>query len=59
MAQAIEAVYENGVLRPKEPMALAEGETVDILVLPRTELQPADETAKTEAALHRNRDVSP
>lgn len=26
------AVYENGVLRPKEPLALAEGQTVEITV---------------------------
>lgn len=49
MAQAIEAVYENGVLRPKEPMALTEGETVDILVLPRPKRRPAEILAEIAA----------
>jgi predicted DNA-binding antitoxin AbrB/MazE fold protein len=49
MAQAIEAVYENGVLRPKEPMAFTEGETVDILVLPRAKRRPAEILAEIAA----------
>ena len=28
----VQAVYENGVLRPKEPLELAEGETVELTV---------------------------
>ncbi len=56
MAQTIEAVYENGVLRPKEPMSLAEGETVEILVMPRSQRSPAeimDEIAATPAEQER------
>ena len=49
MAQAIEVVYENGVLRPKEPMALTEGETVEILVLPRPKRRPAEILAEIAA----------
>ena len=32
MTRTIRAVYEGGVLRPIEPLALAEGETVDVTV---------------------------
>lgn len=49
MARTIEVVYENGALRPKEPMALAEGETVDILVLPRPKRRPAEILAEIAA----------
>lgn len=35
MTKTIEAVYENGVLRPKEPLALAEGETIDLTITRR------------------------
>ena len=49
MAQTIEVVYDNGVLRPKQPMALKEGETVDILVLPRPQRRPAEILAEIAA----------
>jgi predicted DNA-binding antitoxin AbrB/MazE fold protein len=32
MTITIRAVYESGVLRPVEPLALSEGETVDITI---------------------------
>jgi predicted DNA-binding antitoxin AbrB/MazE fold protein len=32
MTMTIRAVYEGGVLRPIEPLALPEGETVDIVI---------------------------
>jgi predicted DNA-binding antitoxin AbrB/MazE fold protein len=35
---SVMAVYENGVLRPKEPLPLAEGQTVSLTVAPA---QPA------------------
>jgi predicted DNA-binding antitoxin AbrB/MazE fold protein len=35
MAITIEAVYENGVLKPKEPLPLQEHEQVQITVHPR------------------------
>ncbi len=57
MAQTIEVVYENGVLRPKEPTALIEGETVDILVLPRQKRRPADSTLEGGARQHRDEAV--
>ena len=34
MSVAIRAVYENGVLRPTTPLALAEGSTVDVTIAP-------------------------
>ena len=36
----IQAVYENGVLRPKEPLSLAEGEEVQVSVYPRLRITP-------------------
>lgn len=32
MNSAIEAIYENGVLRPLEPLPLAEGQRVSVLI---------------------------
>ncbi len=32
MATIIRAVYEGGVLRPTKPLALNEGETVDVII---------------------------
>ena len=49
LARSIEAVFENGVLRPKEPMSLEEGEMVEILVLPRTKRSPAEILAEIAA----------
>jgi predicted DNA-binding antitoxin AbrB/MazE fold protein len=40
------AVYEKGVLRPKEPLALAEGETVSITVTPAPPAVSAEEWDK-------------
>jgi predicted DNA-binding antitoxin AbrB/MazE fold protein len=39
------AVYENGVLRPKEPLDLAEGQTVEITV---SEPKPAEPPVSEE-----------
>jgi predicted DNA-binding antitoxin AbrB/MazE fold protein len=40
------AVHENGVLRPKEPLALAEGQTVEVTV---TEPKPAEPPISDDA----------
>jgi predicted DNA-binding antitoxin AbrB/MazE fold protein len=37
MSRQIQAVYENGVLRPLEPLKLDEGEELDVVLLPRSE----------------------
>lgn len=35
MSKQIPAVYERGVIRPLEPVALTEGEELDVVLLPR------------------------
>jgi predicted DNA-binding antitoxin AbrB/MazE fold protein len=35
MSKQIAAIYENGVIRPLEPPDLAEGEELDVVLLPR------------------------
>lgn len=35
MSKQIQAVYERGVIRPLEPVALTEGEELDVVLLPR------------------------
>jgi predicted DNA-binding antitoxin AbrB/MazE fold protein len=45
MKTTVEAIYERGVLRLKEPLALAEGVQVEVIVITReparSEAQPA------------------
>jgi predicted DNA-binding antitoxin AbrB/MazE fold protein len=41
MTRTIRAVYEAGVLRPVEPLALAEGETVDVTITETKLLGPS------------------
>lgn len=56
--KTVEAVYEKGVLRLKEPVSLVDGETVDVLVVPRARPRPADEASENEVARHRDGDMS-
>lgn len=35
MSKQIPAIYEGGVIRPLEPPGLAEGEELDVVLLPR------------------------
>jgi predicted DNA-binding antitoxin AbrB/MazE fold protein len=35
MSHAVEAIYENGVLRLTQPIDLAEGTAVEVIVVPR------------------------
>jgi predicted DNA-binding antitoxin AbrB/MazE fold protein len=44
MSEAVEAIFENGVFRPLQPVELAEGERVKLTVA------PADERADDPAA---------
>jgi predicted DNA-binding antitoxin AbrB/MazE fold protein len=44
------AVYENGVLRPKEPLALAEGQTVAVTV---SDPKPSEPPMSEEEILRR------
>jgi predicted DNA-binding antitoxin AbrB/MazE fold protein len=41
MTRIIRAVYEGGVLRPVEPLALAEGQTVDVTIAATKEVGPS------------------
>jgi len=36
MSKQIPAIYEKGVIRPLGPVALAEGEELDVVLLPRS-----------------------
>ena len=40
MSQQIQAVYENGVIRPLEPVRLAEGEKLDVILISRQARSP-------------------
>ena len=37
---SVMAVYENGVLKPREPLKLTEGQTVQLAVYPQLPLRP-------------------
>lgn len=39
MTITIQATFENGVLRPKEPLALAEGTEVQVTICPANEAE--------------------
>ncbi len=44
MTITVEATYENGVLRPKQPLALADGAEVRVTITPANDdLDPLDE----------------
>lgn len=47
------AVYENGVLRPAEPLELGEGEKVQLAVYPRPDLPSARLPTSDEEAYFR------
>jgi predicted DNA-binding antitoxin AbrB/MazE fold protein len=49
MSEIIVAVYENGVLRPLNPMSLKEGETVRLRIVP--EISPGGSKTELETAL--------
>ncbi len=57
----IEAVYEHGILRPLQPLRLAEGEKVAINVIPAVvaktkRLSKAERDAKDMEIINRNAD---
>lgn len=45
MTKQIEAVYENGVLRPTQPINVPEGEHVQLILVTREQTQPNGNTA--------------
>ena len=40
MSKQIQAVYENGMIRPLEPVQLAEGEELDVILISRQARDP-------------------
>ena len=52
MSKQIAAIYEGGVLRPLEPPELAEGEELDVILLPRHKQEQADKFAAMQAAMN-------
>ena len=49
MSTTVEAIYENGVLRPSRPLDLAEGTPVEVIVIPRSP-QPQPRPGKRSPA---------
>ena len=47
MTTSIEAIYENGVLRPKAPLSIPEGAHVDLVVM----IHGSDPTASSAAEI--------
>lgn len=45
----IEVIYENGVFRPLQPIELAEGTRLEVIVIPRKETQPVELDQTVEA----------
>jgi predicted DNA-binding antitoxin AbrB/MazE fold protein len=50
MTKQIEAVYENGVLRPVQPIELPEGERLDLILITRDATHPTNGTAAKSLA---------
>lgn len=51
MIQHVDAIYEHGVLRPLEPLALPDQARVKLTVDAESVAEPADKLAKQKAAL--------
>jgi predicted DNA-binding antitoxin AbrB/MazE fold protein len=50
MTKQIEAVYENGVLRPLHPIELPEGEHLDLILITREAAETQNGTASKSLA---------
>lgn len=48
MATIIQAVFEGGVLRPTKPLALTEGETVEVIIAEMNSFRPQIREATSE-----------
>lgn len=53
MSKQISARYEQGVIRPLEPVSLKEGEELEIVLLPRTNKAPRGNPAQVLADIAR------
>ncbi|MEX2168861.1 MAG: antitoxin family protein [Pirellulales bacterium] len=51
MIQPMDAIYDNGVLKPLEPLALSDQARVKLTVDAEPVTEPADKLAKQKAAL--------
>ena len=51
MATTVEAIYEGGVLRPTQPISLAEGTRVDVVIITREVATEATTPAEILAAI--------
>ena len=51
MTKQIEAVYENGVLRPTHPINIPEGEHLRLIVVTREKAQPNGNAAESLAEI--------
>lgn len=53
MSQIITAIFENGVLKPEQPLALPPGERVQIVVVPERSREECEEAWKRLEQLHK------
>lgn len=53
MTYQIEAIYDGGVLKPLEPIALTDQTRVKLIIEPESTAEPADRLAAQKAALKR------
>ena len=53
----VTAVYENGVLRPTRPLALAEGQTVEVTVAEPKPFEPPLTLAEWEQRIRAAKDI--
>ena len=53
MTTHVRAVYENGVFRPTQPVRLAEGTTVDVVILQRDAPSPRPSVVEQLAEIAR------
>jgi len=51
MTREIEAVYEHGIIRPLEPLELAEGTRLDLIVITHEETKTNGNAAKVLAEI--------
>jgi predicted DNA-binding antitoxin AbrB/MazE fold protein len=52
MSQSVEAIYENGVLKPRQPVQLSEHQHVRLIIEPATELSREEVIKRLKAMGH-------
>ena len=53
MSQIITAIFENGVLKPEQPLALPSGERVQIIVVPDRSREEREQAWRKLEQLHK------